>query len=393
MSPGRTGSLVAQLKDRCPPHIRSLIRHWRKKIRLRQYGFDVSFRDDVMTVVRDGCEVYAKPSVQSLNDSSYGLAILKNWPRLRERGFEVTLARNSIALARDGIEVHIRQVDKQPYLTDCLRAVVDHWESIAVDEDGGISSIAGVAIAGTTASTTYKGVGLEYEVSRHWMQHDLEEVFFFSDILPNYLNGVQLQPHHTVFDLGGYHGLFSMAAAVTIGGEARVYCFEPDPENRNVIRRNLERNRITNVEILPMVVSGQRGRRLFIRSASFSSHVAANQREEESDDACEVESTTLWDFCDTRSILKPDFVKADIEGSEIDMIEGNRNWIAQHPVTFSIASYHRVDGEPTWVRLEEVFRELGYSVWTIHSGHTTTIAKPAPPCVNRRPLCRSGHES
>lgn len=55
---------------------------------------------------------------------------------------------------------------------------------------------------------------------------------------------------------------------------------------------------------------------------------------------------------------KIDFLKADIEGAEIEVFE-NCNKLTQID-NFAIAAYHVVDGEKTHIKLEEFFKRKGY---------------------------------
>ena len=56
----------------------------------------------------------------------------------------------------------------------------------------------------------------------------------------------------------------------------------------------------------------------------------------------------------------PTFVKMDIEGAELSFIQGAKEFLRTHPVHFAIESYHRVDGDFTYKKLDPIFEEIGY---------------------------------
>jgi hypothetical protein len=64
----------------------------------------------------------------------------------------------------------------------------------------------------------------------------------------------------------------------------------------------------------------------------------------------------------------------DIEGAEIQAIQGARQLIEQGSAFWSVASYHIVDGEPTTGFIERYFSERGYAVKTDYPQHLTTCA-------------------
>lgn len=258
-------------------------------------------------------------------------------------------------------------------LESFLRAVIKHWDSIAVDTSHNVRSLAGVTVEGQQARVNYRGVWLEYEVASNYWEESWEEVIFWGNILPNYYYRTAPPPRNGhVFDLGAYHGLFSMAAAIDVGPGGHIFCFEPDAQSRRVIEVNCLRNKIMTVDVIPAAVSGKTGKQPFVSLGGLGSHLGVQLT-----DAVEtqVQIYSLPDSCKLVGISAPAFVKADIEGAEIEMVEAGLAWIKQLPsTTFAIASYHIVDGEATKVRLEQAFRKAKYRTVTTREGHQTTVA-------------------
>jgi hypothetical protein len=71
-----------------------------------------------------------------------------------------------------------------------------------------------------------------------------------------------------------------------------------------------------------------------------------------------------------------DYIKMDIEGAEIEALEGAARMMSTLKPTFAIASYHKRDGRPTAETLEKLFNELGYRTETGFPSHLTTYASP-----------------
>jgi FkbM family methyltransferase len=59
----------------------------------------------------------------------------------------------------------------------------------------------------------------------------------------------------TVLDIGGNVGVFSILAAVL--GAKRVIAFEPEDDNAEIFRMNLEANKLTNIELNHKAVAGE----------------------------------------------------------------------------------------------------------------------------------------
>jgi hypothetical protein len=70
-----------------------------------------------------------------------------------------------------------------------------------------------------------------------------------------------LRPGDTVIDIGANSGLSTMIAARAVGGEGKVYAFEPFGTAANQLRDNLAQNNIENVGIFRKAVLDNMGRR------------------------------------------------------------------------------------------------------------------------------------
>ena len=57
-----------------------------------------------------------------------------------------------------------------------------------------------------------------------------------------------LKPGMTFVDIGAHVGLFSVPAASCVGPSGRVFAFEPDPSNRQLLEANIESNVEFNIE-------------------------------------------------------------------------------------------------------------------------------------------------
>jgi hypothetical protein len=58
----------------------------------------------------------------------------------------------------------------------------------------------------------------------------------------------------------------------------------------------------------------------------------------------------------------------DIEGAELQAIEGCVDIILKYRPNFAIASYHEVDGEQTYIKLERFFESINYPYLTKRFG-------------------------
>ena len=55
----------------------------------------------------------------------------------------------------------------------------------------------------------------------------------------------------------------------------------------------------------------------------------------------------------------------DIEGAEIEALEGCVQTVQKLSQNFAIASYHFVNGEQTYIKVEEFFKKINYPYKTV----------------------------
>ena len=96
-------------------------------------------------------------------------------------------------------------------------------------------------------------------------------------------------------DIGTHIGYYSLLAAKLMENSGKVYAFEPEPYNYNILTKNIEINGYRNIIPIKKAVSNNCGKTmLFIDSVHFSGHSICVTTGKEN--SIEVETTTLDDF-------------------------------------------------------------------------------------------------
>ena len=175
----------------------------------------------------------------------------------------------------------------------------------------------------------------------------------------------KLKEGDVVFDLGGYHGLYSILASKEIGIFGKVYCFEPDPNNFKICKRNIENNNLKNIILINKAVSDHTGSDIFFKRGHGSRIVDSSFKSNTKGSICKIESISLSDFIREEDLKKIDFIKADIEGSEVELIKDYLEKILPLGIypRMAIACYHyRKDlNSRTDKILRDLFKEKGLS--------------------------------
>lgn len=165
-------------------------------------------------------------------------------------------------------------------------------------------------------------------------------------------------PSTTVLDVGASIGIFTIHAATQVGTDGLVIAVEPDPQSFDSLAKNLSANNIRNVlaiqrgawnsfGVLPLTLHptligiGNTFMKSFASSKSICVEVAPL-------------SSILSDY----NITYLDFVKIDVEGAEMQVLEGLQEYL---PFTnkLAIAAYHKEDNPD---RIINFLMQFGFTV-------------------------------
>jgi FkbM family methyltransferase len=142
-----------------------------------------------------------------------------------------------------------------------------------------------------------------------------------------------LQPGMTVLDVGAHHGYYALLASLRVGDSGRVFAFEPSPRERKKLAWHISWNHRANVEILDTAMGARAGQaELFVaagRETGCNSLRPPAVRGTPKKVSVPVD--TLDDFLARRAINRVDFIKMDVEGAELSVMQGAENLFSGTP--------------------------------------------------------------
>lgn len=193
--------------------------------------------------------------------------------------------------------------------------------------------------------------------------------------LQSYLTYYKIKKGDYILEAGAYTGLFTVFASKKVGKTGKIISFEPDPYNRIMLQRNLDLNKVKNVVLVKKGLFSRDAKLPFDIQSIGSNIVSLNTPFHDRKTINTIQVTTADKELKQLKITRIDFVTMDIEGAEIEAIQGFKETIKNNRgIQFAIASYHIVDGKKTKYFLEKFFKSLNFIVKTEDNGQLTTYA-------------------
>lgn len=141
-----------------------------------------------------------------------------------------------------------------------------------------------------------------------------------------------LQPGMIFVDVGANIGYFSLLAAKLVGPEGKVYAFEPEPGNHDLLRKNIELNSYSNIQAIQKAVSDKsESTLLFLSALDTGSHSLYSEAARGLQESVEITTTTIDEFLESEGWPSIDLMKIDVEGAELVVLAGMENLVKRSP--------------------------------------------------------------
>ncbi len=143
--------------------------------------------------------------------------------------------------------------------------------------------------------------------------------------LPHLLRLGMIRQGDTVFDCGSNQGINSLFYSQAIGTNGRVIAFDPFALNCDIGRFNAYLNDAGNIDFIRLGLSDKAGS-LVVAAAEQ----CVGMENELAIDSVRVNLVPL----DVFASMRPGFIKIDIEGAEVNALEGAHEVLAQEPALY-----------------------------------------------------------
>ena len=189
-----------------------------------------------------------------------------------------------------------------------------------------------------------------------------------------------LKPGMTVLDIGAFVGYYTLLAANLVGKQGKVYAFEPNPVAFAILTKNIKENGYQKIiQAIPKAVSNRHDNVcLFVteKEAAQASLYAPKQGFYKS---IQVETVILDEFFAQLGWPQIDVVKIDVEGAEVEVLDGMKEVVRRNPqikliIEFNPANQLKSIGN--YYKFFEVLQDLGFHHICIIDGKCEYINIP-----------------
>lgn len=142
-----------------------------------------------------------------------------------------------------------------------------------------------------------------------------------------------------IIDAGAFTGDTSIPLSKITSGN--IYAFEPFDESFELLNKNIKDNNIENIKPVKKSLGNMNGERSLFLSGDNTQGITSDASFRQYDKEIKVEETTIDTFVEENN-LNVGYITVDVEGAELDLLNGAINTIKTQKPILRISMYHRV---------------------------------------------------
>ena len=184
----------------------------------------------------------------------------------------------------------------------------------------------------------------------------------------------RVRPGDVVYDIGANVGFFTIIAAKLVGATGAVCAFEPVAENATTIRQNARLNQLDHVQLFEVAVGKDSGTaELLLTDWDGGSTLSSSSvKPTEPVSRRTVPVVALDAFMASGNLPPPDFIKIDVEGVELEVLQGMSATLARGKAAllYEIDDGNRAAFERRWQEVDDYVARFGYTIQRLESSYT-----------------------
>jgi len=176
-----------------------------------------------------------------------------------------------------------------------------------------------------------------------------------------------------VYDIGGYIGIYAMFFSRAVGERGEVFTFEPNLKNYHELLFNLQLNNISNVTTRNLGLGREykkaqlRYNPIFPGRGTIREEIENDRSRISRSKTTEIQIDSLDNILQNELLPNPDFIKIDVEGFELEVLQGMLKTLSKDKPDIYIEIHGILP--PEMVHLLHLHR---YSIYHVESSKKTS---------------------
>lgn len=212
---------------------------------------------------------------------------------------------------------------------------------------------------------------INYPIRLHYVSGGIYNTFVIKQY--NYCkDSVKIEPEKNdiIIDAGGCFGDTALRFAYDVGPNGKVHTFEFMPSNLEIMNKNFKLNEELSkrINIVEHPIYSESNEKVYCVDNGPGSSVTTKKAD--INEIC-VSTVSIDDYLESNRIDKLDFIKMDIEGSELQALIGAKNTLEKYRPKLAISIYHNIRD---FIEIQDFIKSLNLN-YKIYLEHYTIFSE------------------
>ena len=166
----------------------------------------------------------------------------------------------------------------------------------------------------------------------------------------------------TVIDIGAHIGRYTITSSKQVGDSGKVVAIEADPDNFELLKRNIALNNLINVLPLNYAVFSTKTRmKLYEQSASAKYNSLMLARAAKTKNYVEVDADTLDNILKLNRVNQVNWIKIDVEGAEFEVLKGSAETLSNEDLSLFV-EIHNIEDPSHYHNIIDFLNHHNYEI-------------------------------
>ncbi len=176
------------------------------------------------------------------------------------------------------------------------------------------------------------------------------------------MNNMPIKPGDTVLELGAFRGFGTIKLSQLVGNNGKVISVESSKPNFEILKKNIDVNKISNVSIINKGIWNKKGMSLLYKEENQRTSLVKDLLKK-SKNEIEIEVDTVDNILLENKIKKPDFITLEINAAEVEALQGMKNTLSEKGIRIISAGWYNYQGKPAWKLIKKILEDYEFSVY------------------------------
>jgi len=176
------------------------------------------------------------------------------------------------------------------------------------------------------------------------------------------MNKIPIKSGDVVIEMGSFRGFGTIKLSQLVGKNGKIIAIESSKPNFEILKKNIEINKISNVLIVNKGIWNKKGTSLLYKEENQRTSLVKDLLKKSKNEV-EIEVDTIDNILLENKVEKVDFISMEINAAEIEALKGMKNTLSKNGIRLIAAGWYDYHEQPAWKLIKKILEDYDFKVY------------------------------